>query len=134
MKAVKPQHQTTCCVLHARACAYKYIAQSACAGHMICTCIVCCVHGLIMAEAHAEECLIKKPNSKSVVWNYFGVKANEHSIILPEEEERPICRTCKKSCTSQGWQYFKSANSPERSPFRSTSLLSHINKVPANLT
>ena len=39
-----------------------------------------------MAETHAEERLIKKPNSKSVVWNYSGLKANKHSIILPEED------------------------------------------------
>ena len=54
-----------------------------------------------MAEAHAEERLIKKPNSKSVVWNYFGLKANEYGIILPEEE-RPICRTCKKAVPAKG--------------------------------
>ena len=65
-------------------------------------CIVCCVHGLTMAKTHAEERLIKKPNSKSVVWNYFGLKANEYSIILPEEEERSICRTCKKAVLAKG--------------------------------
>ena len=34
--------------------------------------------------------------------NYFGLKANEHGIILPEEEERPICRTCKKAVPAKG--------------------------------
>ena len=50
----------------------------------------------------AEECLVKKANSKSIVWNYFGLKANEHGIALPEEEERPICRTCKKAVPAKG--------------------------------
>ena len=50
----------------------------------------------------AEECLVKKANSKSIVWNYFGLKANEHGIALPEEEEGPICRTCKKAVSAKG--------------------------------
>ena len=62
-----------------------------------------CILGSIpcakMAEAHLEECLV---NSKSIVWNYFGLKVNEFGIALPEEEERPICRTCKKAVPAKG--------------------------------
>ena len=43
-----------------------------------------------------EENLIKKPHTTSVVWNYFGVKANEHGIPIEDEIEEPICRVCKK--------------------------------------
>lgn len=52
--------------------------------------------------AEAEERLVKKPNSKSIVWNYFGLKADEHDIPLREEEDRPVCRTCKKAVPAKG--------------------------------
>lgn len=55
-----------------------------------------------MAEVHVEERLVKKPNTKSIVWNYFGLKANENNIPLPEEEEKPVCRTCKKGVPAKG--------------------------------
>ena len=32
----------------------------------------------------------------------FGLEADKHGIILPEEEERPICRTCKKAVPTKG--------------------------------
>ena len=47
-----------------------------------------------MAE-EAGEPLVKKPNSKSIVWNYFGLKADEYNVPLPSEEERLFCRSCK---------------------------------------
>ena len=43
----------------------------------------------------------QKANSKSIVWNYFGLKANEHGLALPEEEG-PICRTYKKAMPAKG--------------------------------
>ena len=52
--------------------------------------------------AEVEERLVKKPNCRSVVWNYFGLKANEYGIPLSEEEERPICRTCQKVVPAKG--------------------------------
>ena len=51
--------------------------------------------------AEVEERLVKKPNSKSIVWNYFGQKADERDIPL-REEERPVCRTCKKAVPAKG--------------------------------
>ena len=38
--------------------------------------------------------LVKKKNTKSVVWNYFGIKADENGVQIPGEDTRPICRTC----------------------------------------
>jgi len=40
---------------------------------------------------------VKKKGSKSVVWNYFGLLANENGVVLQEREDEPVCRTCKKS-------------------------------------
>jgi len=40
--------------------------------------------------------LVKKPNSKSVVWKYFGIRANESGIPIPRNEKKPLCRTCNK--------------------------------------
>ena len=64
---------------------------------------MCNSHVLRMAErAEAStERLVKKPNSKSIVWNYFGLKAGENNLPLPKEEERPICRTCRKAVSAK---------------------------------
>ena len=45
----------------------------------------------------AEQNLLKMKGSKSVVWNYFGLQANENGVVLQEVEDEPMCRTCKKS-------------------------------------
>ena len=34
--------------------------------------------------------LIKKPNTESVVWNYFGLQTDEDGRILPEKEDKPM--------------------------------------------
>ena len=46
--------------------------------------------------------LVKKKNTKSVVWNYFGIKADENGVQIPGEDTRPICRTCHKAVLSKG--------------------------------
>ena len=46
--------------------------------------------------------LVKKKNTKSIVWNYFGIKADENGVQIPGEESRPICRTCHKTVLSKG--------------------------------
>ena len=46
--------------------------------------------------------LVTKKNTKSVVWNYFGIKADENGVQIPGEESRPICRTCHKTVVSKG--------------------------------
>ena len=40
--------------------------------------------------------LVKKPNSKSVVWKYFEIRADESGIPIPGNEKKPLCRTCNK--------------------------------------
>ena len=48
-----------------------------------------------MAELPAT--LVKKKNTKSVVWVYFGHTAYEKGVPVLGEEHRPVCRMCKKA-------------------------------------
>jgi tRNA (cytidine32/guanosine34-2'-O)-methyltransferase len=41
--------------------------------------------------------LIKKKNTKSAAWNFFGIEADEHGVSIPSQEHRPICWICYKS-------------------------------------
>ena len=42
--------------------------------------------------------LVKKKDTKSVVWNYFGIKADENGVQIPGEESR----TCHKTVLCKG--------------------------------
>ena len=48
--------------------------------------------------------LIEKPATKSVVWNYFGLQADESGKVLTERErgDKPVCRSCKKAIPAKG--------------------------------
>ena len=46
--------------------------------------------------------LVKKKNAKSVVWVYFGLTADEKGVLVPGEEHRLVCRTCKKAVICKG--------------------------------
>ena len=54
-----------------------------------------------MAECHALN-LLKKPNTKSSVWTYFRLEADESDKPLCDKEDSPVCRTCKKSVVAKG--------------------------------
>ena len=41
--------------------------------------------------------LVKEKNTKSATWNFFVLKADEHSVSILSEEHRPICKICYKS-------------------------------------
>ena len=60
-----------------------------------------------MADSVDEEVteandLVKKKNAKSIVWNYFGLKADGNGIVLKEQENRPVCHSCNKSVLCKG--------------------------------
>ena len=60
-----------------------------------------------MADSIDEEVteatdLVKKKNAKSIVWNYFGLKADGNGIALKEHKNRPVCRTYNKSVLCKG--------------------------------
>ena len=46
--------------------------------------------------------LVKKPNTKSSVWTYFGLEADESDETLRDKEDSPVCRACKKSVLAKG--------------------------------
>ena len=41
--------------------------------------------------------IIQKPNMTSSIWNYFGVKADDSNVPIPDELEKPVCKLCNKS-------------------------------------
>ena len=52
---------------------------------------------LKMAELHfSEDNFVKKPNTKSIIWKYFSVRADSKGVPLEGEIENPVCDTCKK--------------------------------------
>ena len=60
---------------------------------------VCSNHMIVIKMADASEdplSLIKKPSTKSVVWNYFGLQDGR---ILPD---KLMCRVCKDAVLAKG--------------------------------
>ena len=46
--------------------------------------------------------LVKKPNTKSKVWQNFGITATEDGKIIEKEKDKPICRTCGSGVQAKG--------------------------------
>ena len=46
--------------------------------------------------------LVKKPRAVSVVWSYFGLKADDRGIPVSGEEQKPVCRACNRSIPAKG--------------------------------
>ena len=55
-----------------------------------------------MASDTEEVVLVKKPNAMSIVWNYFGLEANEQGTPKRDKDQTPVCRSCKKSIPAKG--------------------------------
>ena len=57
-------------------------------------------------SSHETVCgikIVKKKNSKSKTWLYFGLRANEDGEIIGEEQHQPISRMCGVGiCTKVG--------------------------------
>ena len=43
-----------------------------------------------------EVHLAQKSNTSSIIWNYFGVKANDSDVLIPDELEKPVCKLYNK--------------------------------------
>lgn len=41
--------------------------------------------------------LVKKPRAVSIVWDYFGLRADSKGVAIAEDDQKPVCRTCNKS-------------------------------------
>jgi hypothetical protein len=50
----------------------------------------------------SELNLVKKKNTKSPVWNFFGLRADDNDRIIEEELDRPVCRECCKVVPAKG--------------------------------
>ena len=46
--------------------------------------------------------LVKKRNTSSVVWEYFGLKASQNGTLVASETHLPVCRLCVKSVPAKG--------------------------------
>jgi len=45
---------------------------------------------------------VKKKNAKSIVWDYFGLRAEEDGTVKKTNELRPVCRKCYKHILCKG--------------------------------
>ena len=55
-----------------------------------------------MAEPAFGVFLMKKRNTKSNVWQSFGLMATEDGKIIEKEQDKPICRSCGKGVLAKG--------------------------------
>ena len=46
--------------------------------------------------------LVQKKNTKSEIWRYFGIKANNENIAIAGAESKPTRKTCYKDVPSKG--------------------------------
>ena len=46
--------------------------------------------------------IVKKPNTKSKVWQNFGIMATENGKIIEREKDKPICRMCGSGVQAKG--------------------------------
>ncbi len=46
--------------------------------------------------------IVKKKNTKSPVWTYFGLKASDTGCVNEEDIDRPVCRECGKTVLAKG--------------------------------
>ena len=57
---------------------------------------------LTMAERAFGMFLVKKRNTKSAVWQNFGLMATEDGKINEKEQDKPICRSSGKGVLAKG--------------------------------
>ena len=43
----------------------------------------------------------KKTNSRSVIWNCFGLKLDENGYIWKYLQDKPVCRTCRRNVSAK---------------------------------
>ena len=51
---------------------------------------------------HCSISVVKKQNTASVVWDYFGLRANPDGSVVRGEANYPACRPCGKSVPAKG--------------------------------
>jgi len=53
--------------------------------------LVCLVLLLILKKGTSQIALVKKKNAKSILWDYFGLKAEEDGKVQKENKSHPVC-------------------------------------------
>ncbi len=57
--------------------------------------------------------VVKKRNTKSCVWNEFGIRVDDKGKVIESEKHSPLCLTCGKSVQAKGsnttnlWQHLQ---------------------------
>ena len=52
------------------------------------------------SSAPSTTTLLKKPNSTSIIWNYFGLKPDKDGKAV--DDGRPYCRRCNTAIHAKG--------------------------------
>ena len=55
-----------------------------------------------MAELVCGAYVVKKRNTKSAVWQHFGLRATQEGVIVDKEQDKPVCRACGRSVHAKG--------------------------------
>ena len=50
-----------------------------------------------MAEVVFGTYVVKKRNTKSKVWQYFGLGFSEEGVVVDKEQDKPVCQMCSRS-------------------------------------
>jgi len=62
----------------------------------------CTTHSHKSRDSESGINLVKKKNSKSIIWDYFGLKAEDDGSVLKDNEACPVCRMCYKKIMCKG--------------------------------
>ena len=54
------------------------------------------------SETEEFVMLVKKPNSTSMVWNYFNLEVNEQGTQKPGKDITPVCQSSRKDVPAKG--------------------------------
>ena len=54
------------------------------------------------SSSRRDVTLVRKPGTRSVVWDYFGLEVDECGKLREETASFPLCRTCGKKISAKG--------------------------------
>ena len=54
-----------------------------------------------MASSSQTSPLLPKPNGKSELWNYFGLRADEEGKAI--DDRKVVCKLCRVTVVARKW-------------------------------
>ena len=54
------------------------------------------------SSSSCDVTLVRKPGTRNVVWDYFGLEVDECGKVRGETTSFPLCRTCGKKISAKG--------------------------------